>query len=58
MTDHQDAATKDRCRCGHTERSHTYEPGFYDVRGGFFDCTVVGCSCSRYAHDGSQDGAR
>lgn len=41
-------AIMERCRCEHAKGSHKYEPGFYDVRGGHFACTVIGCSCTRY----------
>ncbi len=37
-----------KCKCGHAKRSHKYEPGFYDVRGGYFECIIVGCPCTRY----------
>lgn len=43
-----ETATLWTCRCGHDEDTHRYEPGFYDVRGGHFDCMHVGCPCSRY----------
>lgn len=38
-----------RCRdCGHDKKSHKYESGFYDVRGGHKECGVVGCPCDQY----------
>jgi hypothetical protein len=42
-----------KCTCGDKKSQHEYVSGFYDVRGHYGTCKVVGCPCSKYQWDGS-----